>query len=129
MLTEHDYHCASLCPVNVTPCGCGSHAQHAIFKLLWYHPEVSLKQAAEEMKIPYANVKVYVSRMRKKQLERRCPECFRLTLVQLVRELRCRLQRSRVVGPRGSIRLDEPSLSCPRGGWARKSHWVQIGSI
>jgi len=59
--------------------------QAKLFKYLWYHPCSNLKQAAQELKISHSNAKKthYLLKLRK-DLDRRCPECFRPTFFSLV---------------------------------------------
>jgi len=59
--------------------------QARLFKYLWYHPNANLKQAAQELKISHSNAKKthYLLKLRK-DLDRRCPECFRTTFFSLV---------------------------------------------
>jgi hypothetical protein len=68
----------------VTPCPCRSHAQHLVFRTLWFNPQMTLKQVAAELRIPYNNVRVYALRVRERNLANRCPICFSESFFHLV---------------------------------------------
>jgi hypothetical protein len=58
--------------------------QARLFKYLWYHPDASLVQAAQELKISYGGIKKKHYLLKKRQdLHIRCPECFRPTFYNL----------------------------------------------
>ena len=62
---------------NPPSCRCGAHRQHRIFRYLWQNPSVPMKRVAAELKISESNVKEGLWELRqRKDLARRCPECF-----------------------------------------------------
>ena len=66
-------------------CDCGAHSQHLVFRYQICHPSVPLKAVAKAIGISYAAVRLAASRSRRRaDLSRRCPECFRPTLRDLV---------------------------------------------
>lgn len=68
-----------------SPCKCGVHRQHVLFRYLWNNPGVSLKIAAGELRLSYPNVRMIKTRlMRRSSLDRLCPECFNHSLQGLM---------------------------------------------
>ena len=67
------------------PCGCRVHKQHLLFRYLWSNPDVTLKAAAKDLHISYANAKQLHHRLKhRSDLSKRCPECFRPSLQGLI---------------------------------------------
>ena len=75
-------------PVKGAPysaCSCGSHAQHEMLRWRWRHPSGTLKQAAMDLHITHQSAKQRASRlMRRPDISRLCPECFRPCLNRLI---------------------------------------------
>ena len=61
-------------------CKCGAHRQHLVFRFLWYNPSAKGTAAARALHLTRSNVYEAVWRLRKKDLTRTCPECFRPSL-------------------------------------------------
>ena len=66
-------------------CICGAPAQHLVYRVLWYHPGLPLREVASYLRLSYDSTKQAASRMRRqKDLVRRCPWCWEPTFFQLV---------------------------------------------
>ncbi len=63
-----------------TDCRCGAHRQHKVFQFMWNNPSARRRDAARALKISESNVWSAIHRLRKRDLSRRCPECFRPNL-------------------------------------------------
>ena len=99
-------------PVNpsamVRGCRCRAHGQHVMYRWLWYHPNGPLKQASKDLGISHDAAKQRSSRvLRRPDISRLCPECFRPSLEGLVCT-ECGTELDAPELPQG-IRFDETS--------------------
>jgi hypothetical protein len=63
------------------PCVCVAHQQHRLYKFLWLNKGTTLKSAALDLHISYANAKQIKHRLSaRKDIHLRCPECFEPSL-------------------------------------------------
>lgn len=66
-------------------CRCGAHAQHKVYRFLFYNPGVPCNLVARELGMSHLAVRLAKSRLaRRKDIHLRCPECFKPTLQRWV---------------------------------------------
>lgn len=61
---------------NQAPCKCGAHSQHKIWRFIWNNRGAKQKEIARVLKMTLPSVKMAMLRLRKRHLDRLCPECF-----------------------------------------------------
>ena len=61
-------------------CRCGAHRLHRVFQFYWSNPSASRKAAAQALKRKAIDVRVALWDLRRRDLSRTCPECFRPSL-------------------------------------------------
>jgi hypothetical protein len=60
-----------------TPCDCGAHTQHRVFKYLWSNPPARHIDIARALHTTIGNVKVAIYNIRRRPgISRTCPKCF-----------------------------------------------------
>lgn len=62
---------------NASSCQCGTHTQHRVFRYKYANPSASRAAMSQALRMTPANVKKTLQRLRKADLSRRCPECFK----------------------------------------------------
>jgi hypothetical protein len=66
---------------NQNTCRCGAHTQHSILRFVWKNNPSRQSEIANGLKISLPNVKMGLARLRRRRLDRLCPECFTESLV------------------------------------------------
>ena len=57
-------------------CGCSAHTQHRVLRYKLANPSAKQKEIAQDLHLTLAGVKMALSRLKRRDLSRVCPECF-----------------------------------------------------